>query len=271
MPSSTLVACRASVMLGSLVAVPAAALFWPSFPTTVDSLWASVRPQQPEAVAYATENGAISRQELVEAPRFEPLATQGPLDFAQPSQSPTRSANRSQGFGLPTGGASSFMGTAADSAAKAHPLARSEQPALVPVGGAGASNLSAVRRDRAMQASFSDAAVGQRGASTHPTSMRAPASRGEAPRFEGQSVEQSNNATADALSRLQGELRRRGVTYSLLESWGEDANEYRFHCKVAVAGNTRYYRNFESVSADPLSAMRQVLSQIEAWQSGQSF
>lgn len=256
-------------MLGSLVAVPAAALFWPSFPTTVDSLLASVRPPKPEVGVHASASGW---GDVGEAPRFEPSATRGPLDFAQTAPTSNQSVLRQQGIGLPTTGLPAST-TAAGRPPLAGPLPRHEQPRLIPVGQApsnaapGEAALTSFAERRATEGA--GGRVVPRG--MQPTSLRDGVQPGDAPRFAGAAAEQAQAATSQAMARLQDELRRRGVTYSLLETWGAERLEYRFHCKAAVAGNTRYYRNFEAIDADPLTAMRLVLGQIESWQSGRSF
>ena len=60
-----------------------------------------------------------------------------------------------------------------------------------------------------------------------------------------------------------------GATYYLLESWGNAGNLYRFHVKMALAGNPSYNRHFAATDADPITAMRHVLSEVEAWRNGQ--
>ena len=59
-----------------------------------------------------------------------------------------------------------------------------------------------------------------------------------------------------------------GATYYLLETWGRNGELYRFHCKMAVAGNPDYTRHFEATDSDASRAMQQVLEQVEAWRAG---
>jgi len=66
----------------------------------------------------------------------------------------------------------------------------------------------------------------------------------------------------------QERLRQLGATYYLLESWGSQEQLYRFYCRVAVDENADYTRYFEAIHADPFQAMRQVLQQVEAWNTG---
>jgi hypothetical protein len=68
--------------------------------------------------------------------------------------------------------------------------------------------------------------------------------------------------------QIQKRLRALGATYYLLETWGNDQRFYRFYCQMAVADNTNYTRCFEATHADPIEAMRTVLTQVESWRSG---
>jgi hypothetical protein len=82
------------------------------------------------------------------------------------------------------------------------------------------------------------------------------------------------NATTDrdvpasdslGFAEIQDRLRKRGATYYLLESWGNQQQYYRFSCKVAVGGNADYTHYFEAACDNPRQAMIQVLQQIESW------
>jgi hypothetical protein len=74
-------------------------------------------------------------------------------------------------------------------------------------------------------------------------------------------------ANNDWFTRAQQRLRELGATYYLLESWGRRGELYRFHCKVAIAGNADYTRHFESTDAEPAQAMQTVLREVEAWRA----
>lgn len=63
-------------------------------------------------------------------------------------------------------------------------------------------------------------------------------------------------------------LRELGAVYYLLETWGNEGQRFRFHCKMAVGGNPGYTRRFEATDADPLQAMARVLSDVETWRAG---
>ena len=72
----------------------------------------------------------------------------------------------------------------------------------------------------------------------------------------------------DWFNWTQHRLRELGATYYLLETWGRNGELYRFHCKMAVAGNPDYTRHFEATDNDASRAMHQVLEQVEAWRAG---
>jgi hypothetical protein len=74
--------------------------------------------------------------------------------------------------------------------------------------------------------------------------------------------------STDWFTWTQHRLRELGATYYLLETWGRNGELYRFHCKIAVAGNPDYTRHFEATDRDASRAMQQVLEQVEAWRAG---
>jgi hypothetical protein len=76
----------------------------------------------------------------------------------------------------------------------------------------------------------------------------------------------SPNACGD-FSALEAELKRQGAVYYLLESWGENRQQYRFHCRVALSRNATSVKQFEAVDDNPLTAMRKVVEQVTAYHS----
>jgi len=68
-------------------------------------------------------------------------------------------------------------------------------------------------------------------------------------------------------AHVEQRLQAQGATYYLLESWGRGQELHRFFCRVAVADSPRYTRHFEATDVDPLVAMAEVLSEIEAWRA----
>ena len=75
-------------------------------------------------------------------------------------------------------------------------------------------------------------------------------------------------AGSDWFGWTQQRLRALGATYYLLETWGRQGEMYRFHCKMAIAGNPDYTKHFESTGSDAAGAMQDVLRQVEAWRAG---
>ena len=61
-----------------------------------------------------------------------------------------------------------------------------------------------------------------------------------------------------------------GAVYSLLEMWGHENVQYRFHCRVSIANNRQVTRSFEANGESPEEAMRQVLTEVEGFQSTSS-
>lgn len=62
-------------------------------------------------------------------------------------------------------------------------------------------------------------------------------------------------------------LRALGAVHYMLETWGNDAQRFRFHCKMALRSNPNYIRHFEAIDRDAFRAMSQVLAEVEAWRS----
>ena len=67
--------------------------------------------------------------------------------------------------------------------------------------------------------------------------------------------------------QIERRLRELGATYYLLETWGNAGQMYRFHCKVAAAGDPGQIRHFDATEADPLSAMGHVLEDVEKYRA----
>jgi hypothetical protein len=77
-------------------------------------------------------------------------------------------------------------------------------------------------------------------------------------------------SAGDWFTAIQHRLRDLGATYYLLETWGRQGELYRFHCKMAIAGNPNYTQHFEATDSDPSRAMQSVLRQVEAWRAGRA-
>jgi hypothetical protein len=57
-----------------------------------------------------------------------------------------------------------------------------------------------------------------------------------------------------------------GATYYLLEAWGDQQQQYRFYCRMAIGGDSHVVKPFQCIDNDPLHAMTKVLEEVEAWQ-----
>ena len=78
--------------------------------------------------------------------------------------------------------------------------------------------------------------------------------------------------TQTSTSRITIEKRlcELGAVYSLLEMWGHENVQYRFHCRVSIVNNRQVTRSFEANGESPEEAMRQVLTEVEGFQSTSS-
>ena len=75
-------------------------------------------------------------------------------------------------------------------------------------------------------------------------------------------------AQPERFTAMERRLREFGATYYLLETWGNEGELYRFHCKMAIGNNPNYTRHFEATDRDALKAMAQVLEKVEMWREG---
>jgi hypothetical protein len=65
-------------------------------------------------------------------------------------------------------------------------------------------------------------------------------------------------------------LQSLGAAEYTLESWGGEAQLYRFRCAIALGEQGDHTRQFESVRGDPLSAVRQIVGEVTAWQNART-
>jgi len=72
---------------------------------------------------------------------------------------------------------------------------------------------------------------------------------------------------SDRFTYVLDRLRELGATYYLLETWGNEGQRFRFHCKLAVGGTPSFPRHFEATDRDALQAMARVLGEVEAWRA----
>jgi hypothetical protein len=76
----------------------------------------------------------------------------------------------------------------------------------------------------------------------------------------------TNHPAAPQIRGIQQRLVARGADAMLLEVQDTDPVSYRFQCQMPISTSRVYGRRFEAVAADPISAMRQVLTAVDAWQ-----
>lgn len=258
--SSSVLAFRIFVMLSCLIVVPMAAIFGSAFPDVVKSVlvdrivaWSTGKPLDSTTKSDAnfsevtTASSAPASRRAVaaaeEAPRWNTGATSA-------GAWPTQAANSPSGV-VPAGGvmpgaqetppsANLAVGDTSRNTSGGYPLQRAAaeipyrgaaEPAAQPVAQGGASGMPEARSP------FHAAA-------TPP---------GDQP---------------DRFTAMERKLRDYGATYYLLETWGNEGDLYRFHCKMAVGNNPNYARHFEATDRDALKAMSQVLEKVEAWRAG---
>jgi hypothetical protein len=73
-----------------------------------------------------------------------------------------------------------------------------------------------------------------------------------------------STAFPDRFKTLERKLKEYGATYYLLETWGAEGEQYRFHCKIAVGNNPNCTQRFEATDRDAMRAMARVVEQVEA-------
>ena len=78
---------------------------------------------------------------------------------------------------------------------------------------------------------------------------------------------QSFRQTVDDRRAMEQRLCDLGAVYSLLEMWEHEKMQYRFHCRVSITNNRQVTRSFEANGMSPEDAMRQVLKEVEGFQS----
>ncbi len=74
-----------------------------------------------------------------------------------------------------------------------------------------------------------------------------------------------DHGSQDPLAHASRRLRKLGATNFQLESWGNEGQLFRFHCRVPLADQKRIARHFEATRPQPGEAVNEVIRQIEAW------
>lgn len=62
-------------------------------------------------------------------------------------------------------------------------------------------------------------------------------------------------------------LRSLNAAEYTLENWGGAGQLYRFRCAVSIGTTDDHTRQFEAIDADPVSAVREVVGEVTAWQN----
>jgi hypothetical protein len=269
--SSTIVAFRALVMLACLVVAPLAAIFGSAFPDLVRSIL--VDP------LLNRKNDLLGGA---------PQAGQAPFSPMQSTAAPTNAgATNGVGGNLATNGSPppwQAPGALSPVSAPASPRSSGGfAPASAPVGAANdplsSGSAAGPRPAPANLARFDSPAeplVTNNATPSAYGAMRGPSSDSSAPRFAPPGAASPLPAASasrgpgdsELFSWFEKRLREAGATYYLLETWGNEGELYRFHCKMAVANNPNYTRHFEATDRDKLQAMSRVLEQVEAWRAG---
>lgn len=260
MQSSTMVLFRALVMLACLVVVPLAAIFGSAFPEVVRSVLVDRLLGYAKAVQEGTPTDgagpAYSSQTAGTSSSLEPNTTWQSSPSASeaaawPAPSRDLQAGGSANIGLGSGGAVPASFTAPMPAPQYGVPSPPPQPQANPPSSAPAQPYVPPPA---------------------PSATYVPAPTAQVPALTGSQAAppRPTGATEDAFTSMQRLLRQYGATYYLLETWGNEGQLYRFHCRMAVAGNSKYPRRFEATDRDALSAMRSVLGQVEAWRSGRT-
>ena len=154
------------------------------------------------------------------------------------------------------------------------PAAAGEAPIAAQQGNVVPATAAGVYASVGNQSASFNAPADPRGVAGQPLQRAAadvPQSRGPLVRPAGATVEAPAARGAeqgDHFTVMERKLREYGATYYLLETWGNEGQLYRFHCRMAINNNPNYTRQFEATDRDALRAMSQVLERVEAWRAG---
>jgi len=255
MESSTVLAFRIFVMLSCLIIVPMAAIFGSAFPDVVKTVLVD------RIVALSTGK-----------PPEPAAAPADPQGFREVTP------NVAQGAPANSGAAPSWGAQAATASWQA-PGAAAAPAAVVPLGGppqgegfnqsasfaapAAAAQPGEARPPMPPSGAFPGAGAPPHVPTAHIMSVATQAASCGTDRTACP-LEQP-----DRFTEIERKLREYGATYYLLETYGNQGELYRFHCRMAVAGGNQYPRMFEATDPDALKAMADVLHRVEAWRGGQ--
>ncbi|MBX3414927.1 MAG: hypothetical protein KF708_19740 [Pirellulales bacterium] len=259
MQSGPIVLVRAVVMLTCMIVVPLVAIFWKHWPEAIDLArqgeWSELADMGLKIVTQSGPQPSTTHEPSQEAPAFAADASSAAALAANASSAPATTA--ALGANPPAALTSAPPQMLSEMTVNNFSPPAQAPPAVAtvgytaPVGGSamtpsvGTSLSEAGETAQAMPAHFA-----------HTPPLPSPGPGNDAPQ-------------ANPFRDMEQRLRALGATYYLLESWGTTGNLYRFHVKMALAGNPSYNRHFEATDADPMMAMRHVLSEVEAWRNGQ--
>lgn len=260
MESSTVLAFRIFVMLSCLIIVPLAAIFGSAFPDVVKTVLVD------RIVAWGTGKPIEANQ-----------ATPGPDGFREvaPPGGAVAANNHPAGSEAP-------RWINRDTASWQAPGPSQPPASVVPVGEAGPGD------GFNQSASFF---VPSDPPTAYPPLQRLVPPPGDSPAAQPANLQQQWNQAADEapspyhpappanlaarrlgeperFTEMERKLREYGATYYLLETWGNDGQLFRFHCRMAVGNTPNLTRHFEATDRDALEAMSQVLARVEAWRAG---
>ena len=224
---------RATVMLATLVGLPAAWVYYGPLPhgaqKVVDRFVDVARDTLGIKAPAAKSSGGWDQDKV--APRFD----QSQFDQTQLDQTRQRDPTQggpSTGRGMPqVTQAAAFTGQFADSPASpfAAPLATS-------------------------------------GPAANPIALVSATSPTNGPSVSGTGI----SADGDLKQQLEPHfslLQSLGAADYRLERWGSGGTLYRFHCAIALGSDNDFTREFDAVDADPVAAVRQVVGEATAWQN----
>jgi len=225
--SSAAVTCRAVVMLACLVAIPLVAVFGGTLPEKLEAL----------VSGYLSPDAPPSEGGPGEPARFQPMQAAA----VDPTMAVGRLTGRS-------------------SAASA--------PVPAPAWGAGQSASAPVVPAGYQVPIPRQAQAGKASAPRVQAAQGTPAGGGTRPPRPLPKPSEPPRATAtDPFTAMQTRLQQLGATYVLLESIGNRQEVYRCYCRVAIGGDPSYAYYFEAIDSAPLTAMSQVVRQVEQWRA----
>jgi hypothetical protein len=76
---------------------------------------------------------------------------------------------------------------------------------------------------------------------------------------------QASTGSGDRMPELMSRLEQLGAADTNLSPWGSGGKMYRFSCRAPLASAPTMTQHFESVAAEPIVAVEQVVAKVEAW------